>query len=71
MFKANFEVQIIAEAVSSRTKHNKRIGLKKSIKVGAEITSVETVLFELLREARGEKFKKILEKILKLQLVTI
>ena len=61
LLKAHFAVQIIAEAVSSRTKHNKRIGLKKIIKAGAEITSVETVLFELLREAGGEKFKKILE----------
>ena len=61
LLKAQFAVQIIAEAVSSRTKHNKRIGLKKIIKAGAEITSVETVLFELLSEAGGEKFKKILE----------
>jgi nicotinamidase-related amidase len=61
LIKAGFAVQIIADAVSSRTKDNKRIGLKKSIKAGAEITSVETVLFELLRVAGGEKFKNILE----------
>ncbi len=59
--KANYAVQIIADAVSSRTKYNKQIGMKKIIKAGAEITSVETVLFEMLREAGGEKFKKILE----------
>jgi hypothetical protein len=35
--------------------------LKKSINAGAEITSVETVLFELLRQSGGEKFKKIIE----------
>lgn len=61
LLKANYAVQIIADAVSSRTKFNKKIGLKKIIKAGAEITSVETVLFEMLREAGGEKFKKILE----------
>lgn len=61
LLKANYAVQIIADAVSSRTKYNKQIGLKKIIKAGAEITSVETVLFEMLREAGGEKFKKILE----------
>jgi len=61
LLKANYAVQIIADAVSSRTKFNKQIGLKKIIKAGAEITSVETVLFEMLREAGGEKFKKILE----------
>jgi nicotinamidase-related amidase len=61
LLRANYAVQIIADAVSSRTKNNKKIGLKKIIKAGAEITSVETVLFELLREAGGEKFKNILE----------
>jgi len=61
LLKAQFAVQIIADAVSSRTKGNKRIGLKKSIQAGAEITSVETVLFELLRESGGEKFKRIIE----------
>ena len=61
LVKAGFAVQIIADAVSSRTKDNKRTGLKKSIKAGAEITSVETVLFELMRGAGGKKFKKILE----------
>ena len=61
LVKANYAVQIIADAVSSRTNYNKQIGLKKMINAGAEITSVETVLFEMLREAGGEKFKKILE----------
>ena len=61
LLKANYAVQIIADAVSSRTNYNKQIGLKKIINAGAEITSVETVLFEMLREAGGEKFKKILE----------
>ena len=61
LLRANYAVQIIVDAVSSRTKNNKKIGLKKIIKAGAEITSVETVLFELLREAGGGKFKNILE----------
>ena len=60
LIKSHFAVQIIADAVSSRTSANKRIGLKKIRRAGAEITSVETVLFELLGVAGGEKFKKIL-----------
>jgi len=61
LLKAQFAVQIIADAVSSRTRADKRIGLQKCIQAGAEITSVETVLFELLRESGGAKFKKILD----------
>ncbi len=59
--KKQFAVEIIADAVSSRTLANKQIGLEKSKQAGATITSVETVLFELLRVAEGDRFKKILK----------
>ena len=59
--KAKYEVQIIADAVSSRTSENKQIGLEKCKNTGALLTSVETALFELLEVAEGERFKKILD----------
>jgi nicotinamidase-related amidase len=52
-------VQIVADAVASRTPENKLIGLEKSKAVGASLTSTETVLFELLKDAKSEKFKEI------------
>jgi nicotinamidase-related amidase len=52
-------VQIVADAVASRTPENKLIGLEKSKFVGACLTSTETVLFELLKDAKSEKFKEI------------
>ncbi len=52
-------VQIVADAVASRTPENKLIGLEKSKAVGACLTSTETVLFELLKDAKSEKFKEI------------
>jgi hypothetical protein len=39
---------------------NKQIGLQKSKDAGAGVTSVETVLFELLKDAQKEEFKEIL-----------
>ena len=57
---ANYEVQVVVDAVSSRTPENKQIGLEKCRDAGAIITSVETVLFELLKVAEGPKFKEIL-----------
>ncbi len=56
-----YEVQIVADAVASRTPENKRIGLEKSKSVGASLTSTETVLFELLKDAKNEKFKEIVK----------
>jgi len=54
------EVHVVADAVSSRTENNKRIGIEKIIHAGGFITSVETALFEMLGCAGGESFKKIL-----------
>ena len=60
LIKLGYDVQIISDAVSSRTVENKQIGLQKSKDAGAGITSVETVLFELLKDAQKEEFKEIL-----------
>ena len=56
-----YEVQIVADAVSSRTVENRQIGLEKSRDAGATLTSTEIALFELLRVAEGAKFKDILK----------
>jgi nicotinamidase-related amidase len=60
MAAAGYEVQVVADAVSSRTPENRRIGLEKARAAGAGITSVETALFELLRVAEGSRFREIL-----------
>ena len=61
--EAQYDVQLVADAVSSRTIENKQIGLEKCKHTGAEITSVETALFELLQVAEGDRFKMILDVI--------
>jgi nicotinamidase-related amidase len=61
LVQAGYAVEVVADAVSSRTNENKIVGLDKIRRAGAGITSVETALFELLGEAAGEKFKEILE----------
>ncbi len=58
--KLRYHVQVVADAVSSRTAENKQIGLQKSKAAGAILTSTETALFELLKEARGDRFKQII-----------
>ena len=54
-----YEVQVVSDSVSSRTVENKKIGLEKMRSAGANITSTEMALFELLKVARGEVFKEI------------
>ena len=58
-----YEVQVVSDAVSSRTKKNKEIGFERIRAAGASLTSTETALCELIRVAEGDHFKKILELI--------
>ena len=56
-----YEVQIVADAVASRIPGNKKLAIKKMERLGALITSVEMALFELLKTAAHEKFRKIVK----------
>ena len=54
-----YDVNVIADAVSSRTLENKQVGLERIRAEGANISSTEMVLFELLKTAEHPKFKQI------------
>lgn len=56
-----FEVQVVTDGVSSRNVWNKEVGLQKMRDHGVRWTSVETALFELLKVAEGEQFRKIIK----------
>jgi len=57
--RMGYDVEVAVDAVSSRTALDKEIGLEKIRSAGAALTTVETVFFELLKEAGGDRFKKI------------
>lgn len=54
-----FSVHLLTDCVVSRTKPNKRAGLKKMVASGAIPSSVEMALFEMMRDATHDKFKEI------------
>lgn len=56
-----FGVHLVSDAVSSRIESNYRLGVKRIEQIGATITSVEMVLFEMLRVARGEQFRSVVK----------
>jgi len=56
-------VDVVADAVSSRTADNRAIGLQRMSACGAGITSTETALFELLRTGDAPEFRQILSLI--------
>lgn len=59
LLAAGFHVEVVGDAVSSRSAENCRVGLEKMACAGAQITSVEMALFELLRAAGSPQFKEI------------
>ena len=54
-----YGVHVASDAVSSRTAANREAGLRKMAAHGAEVSSAETVLFEMLEVAGGDAFKAI------------
>lgn len=59
LLAAGYEVQVAADAVSSRTARNREIGIQKLSDSGAILTSVEMALFELLKTASDPKAKEL------------
>jgi nicotinamidase-related amidase len=59
LLRAGYEVQVVADCVSSRDPENKMVSLFKMGSGGAGPTTVETALFELLKVGRGDTFKEI------------
>jgi nicotinamidase-related amidase len=59
LLAAGFDVNVVADAVSSRTLDNKQIALSRLAAEGAKITSTEMTLFEILRTADHPDFKQI------------
>lgn len=59
LLRKGFHVDVIADAVSSRTLENKQIALSRMTTGGVNISCTETALFELLKTAEHSNFKEI------------
>ncbi len=55
-----YEVEVVADAVSSRFETNRHIALQKIAGLGAGLTSAESILFELMRTSEHPAFRDIL-----------
>ena len=59
LLDAGYAVHLVRDAVMSRRKENWFVGLEAAAAAGAVVTSTETALFQLLRVAGTEEFKKL------------
>jgi hypothetical protein len=61
LIERDIEVEVVADAVSSRTPENRQIGLDRMRRAGAGIASVEMAVFELMRDAGHPAFRDVLK----------
>ncbi len=59
LLRRDYQVHVLADAVSSRTLENKQIAMGRMQAEGAAVSSTEMVLFELLRTAEHPQFRQI------------
>ena len=60
LMENGYEVQVLADAVSSRDPENRDIAFRRMRDAGAAITSTESALFEILRGSDVPAFKQVL-----------
>jgi len=61
LIEMGYEAHIVADCISSRTAENRAIGIERMKGAGAKLTSTEMALFELLKVAEGDQFRKIVK----------
>jgi len=60
LLKKSYDVEIVLDAVSSRTEANRKLGIEKMRSLGASITSTEMALFELMVTSKHPKFREVI-----------
>jgi nicotinamidase-related amidase len=59
LIASGFQVNVAADAVSSRKEMDYKFALKRMREHGAEVTTTEAILFELLTVSGTDEFKEI------------
>lgn len=59
LLRKGYEVNVISDAVSSRTQENRNIAISRMAAEGVRISCTEMALFELLKTAEHPQFKQI------------
>ncbi len=59
LIESDYEVHLVVDAVSSRSRTNKEVAIRRMEREGALLTTTEMALFELKFDCRGETFRKL------------
>ncbi|NQU27044.1 MAG: hydrolase [Candidatus Marinimicrobia bacterium] len=61
LLQKDYQVQVVTDAVASRTDENKSVGLERIVAAGGLKTTVELALFELQRKVDEKTFRELIK----------
>jgi nicotinamidase-related amidase len=61
LIAAGYDVEVVSDAVSSRSAENRNVALHKIVSLGARLTTTEMILLELMQTSSHPKFRDILK----------
>ncbi len=61
LIKEGYKVYVAIDCIGSRNKIDKDVAIQRLIMEGAKPATAEMIIYEILKSAKHEKFKKILE----------
>jgi nicotinamidase-related amidase len=61
LMEKGYHVQVPQDAVGSRTEENRQVGLDLMREAGAIVTSVETIIYQILKQAGTDEFRAMLK----------
>lgn len=59
LLSAGYKVVLVCDCVSSRRPYDKEVALRRALHSGAQLVTMESLLFELVERAGSDVFKKI------------
>ena len=63
LLERGYNVHLVLDGVSSIREHDRNVAIKRLSEAGAVTTTSESLIFELMRDAKHPKFKEVLEVI--------
>jgi len=60
LLELGYEVHLLADGISSMRQGDRTVALRRLEKAGAFLTTAESAIFELVRDAKSPDFKKVL-----------
>ena len=63
LLEKGYGVHLVLDAVSSQRKYDREVAIERMKQAGAQVTTAEAIIFELLGNAKDEKFKPMMSTI--------